>query len=53
MEDIDTVCSLGSRLSFGSICSVEILDIFEVIAKTSSKNDVCFIVHFTITSRIL
>ena len=35
MEHIDTVCSLKSVLSFDSICSVEILDIFEVIVKMS------------------
>ena len=31
-ENINCICSLDSGLSFGSICSVGILDIFEVIA---------------------
>ena len=34
-EDIDSICSLESGLSFSSISSVRILDIFKVIAKTS------------------
>ena len=35
MEHIYLIFSLESQLSFGSISSVEILDIFEVIVKTS------------------
>ena len=35
MEDIDSICSLDSKLSFSFLCSVKILDIFEVIVKTS------------------
>ena len=34
-EHIDSICSLESRLFFGSICSVRIHNILEVIAKTS------------------
>ena len=35
IEHIDKICNLESGLSFSSIYSVENLDIFEVIAKTS------------------
>ena len=34
-ENIDSICSLESRLPFGSICSIGILSIFKNIAKTS------------------
>ena len=34
MEEIDSICSLDSELSFSSIPSVGILDIFIVIVKT-------------------
>ena len=35
MEHIERVCSLESKLFLISICSIRILDILEVIAKTS------------------
>ena len=35
MEHIDPTCSLEPGLYFGSICSVGILNIFQVITKTS------------------
>ena len=38
MEHRDLICSLESRLSFSSIYSVRILDIFEDIAKKKSQN---------------
>ena len=34
-EHIDSICSLESRLSFVFICSFGILNVLEVIAKTS------------------
>ena len=42
MEDIDSIYTLESRLSFGSICSVGILYTFEVILKIKfSINQEC------------
>ena len=42
MEHIEPICSLEYELSFVSICSIRILDIFEVIAKTKfRKNAKC------------
>ena len=35
MKHIDSICSLDSKLFFGSICSIGIFSGFEVIAKTS------------------
>ena len=42
MEHIETICSLEFKLFLSSICSIRILNILEVIAKTSfSKNAKC------------
>ena len=38
-EFINTICSFESELSFDSICSVGILDIFKVIVKNFYKNE--------------
>ena len=37
MEDIDSICSLESELSFSCISSVRIFDILKVIAQTSFR----------------
>ena len=47
MDHINKICSLKSKLSFVSICSVRILGILEVIAKIAERSTLDKVVNYT------